>query len=153
MDLFSKKINLPIGSFLLVSSIDHLKSISLIKETDPKKSYHSCPILEKAAEQLQEYFAKQRQNFDIPIDFHGSEFQEKVWKAVQEIPYGHTKTYQEIAQIIGNEKASRAVGLALNKNPLPFIIPCHRVILKSGISGGYAFGNKLKQLLLEQESL
>ena len=101
--------------------------------------------------QLTEYFEGKRKQFDVPVFFTGSTFQIKVWKEVLKIPYGQTKSYQEIAELIGNPKASRAIGMALHKNPIPFIIPCHRVIGKNGSLTGYAYGLSLKKELLEME--
>lgn len=101
--------------------------------------------------QLNEYFLGKRQKFDIKINPTGSEFQKKVWSELLKIPYGKTKSYQKIAKAIGNPNAQRAVGSACNKNPIMIIIPCHRVISKNGKIGGFAYGNTIKQQLLEIE--
>ena len=101
--------------------------------------------------QLDEYFAGKRKTFDLPLVPKGTEFQQKVWKALQEIPYGETKTYGEIAAAIGNPKAARAVGMANNKNPIGIIIPCHRVVGANGKLVGYAGGMEKKEFLLELE--
>ena len=89
--------------------------------------------------------------FDLPLDPIGTEFQKKVWQALKEIPFGETRSYGEIAKLIGNEKASRAVGMANNKNPIAIIIPCHRVIGANGKLVGYAGGLDLKEKLLKLE--
>ena len=101
--------------------------------------------------QLEEYFAGKRKTFDLPLVPKGTEFQQKVWKALQEIPYGETRTYGEIAVAIGNPKAARAVGMANNKNPIGILIPCHRVVGANGKLVGYAGGMEKKEFLLELE--
>ncbi|MBQ5599966.1 MAG: methylated-DNA--[Lachnospiraceae bacterium] len=111
----------------------------------------NLPILEKAYKQLKEYFVGERKEFDLPLDPVGTEFQMKVWEALQTIPYGETRTYKEIAVQIGNENASRAVGMANNRNPLPIFIPCHRVVGADGGIVGYAGGTEVKAALLELE--
>ena len=109
------------------------------------------PLIKKTYSQLKEYFDGIRKRFDIPISANGTEFQMKVWKELQKISYGKTTTYKEIAENIGNKNASRAVGMANNKNPIAIIIPCHRVIGSNGDLTGYAGGIKLKQYLLNLE--
>lgn len=110
------------------------------------------PLLKEAAKQLHEYFEGKRKNFNLPITFEGTDFQKSVWKALQDIPYGETRTYKEIAVEIGNEKACRAVGMANNKNPITIMVPCHRVIGTNGKLVGYAGGLKTKEYLLEIEN-
>ena len=109
------------------------------------------PLIKKTYSQLKEYFAGKRKSFNIPISANETEFQIKVWKEIQKIPYGKTATYKEIAENIGNKNASRAVGMANNKNPIAIIIPCHRVIGTKGDLTGYAGGIKLKKYLLDLE--
>ena len=109
------------------------------------------PILQKTCRQLAEYFAKERTYFSIPLAPDGTEFLQKVWKALEKIPYGETRSYKEIAEQINHPKAYRAVGMANNKNPIPIIIPCHRVISSSGTLTGYAGGLDIKSFLLELE--
>lgn len=101
--------------------------------------------------QLSEYFSGERLTFDLPLVLQGTPFQKKVWEALQQIPYGETRTYKDIAQSIGAPKAIRAVGNANNKNPLPVIIPCHRVIGSNGSLVGYGGGLDKKHDLLEIE--
>jgi methylated-DNA-[protein]-cysteine S-methyltransferase len=108
-------------------------------------------LLKKAIKQLEEYFEGKRNSFNLPLEPKGTEFQKKVWNALIEIPFGETRSYVEIAKIVGNEKASRAVGMANNKNPIPIIIPCHRVIGSNGKLVGYAGGLDIKEKLLEVE--
>ncbi|MDR2651805.1 MAG: methylated-DNA--[protein]-cysteine S-methyltransferase [Prevotellaceae bacterium] len=112
------------------------------KETD---------IIKKASKQLEEYFAGKRKSFDFPINPQGSEFQKRVWTALQTIPYGELRTYKQIAEKIGNPKASRAVGMANNKNPLPIVVPCHRVVGSNGKLIGYAYGLDMKEYLINLE--
>lgn len=108
-------------------------------------------LLKEAIKQLNEYLDGKRSSFDLQLEPKGTEFQKKVWNALKEIPYGETRNYGEIAKIIGNEKASRAVGMANNKNPIAIIVPCHRVIGANGKLVGYAGGLDLKGKLLELE--
>nr|WP_169449722.1 methylated-DNA--[protein]-cysteine S-methyltransferase [Oceanospirillum beijerinckii] len=109
------------------------------------------PILQQAIQQCQEYFAGQRQNFDLPLAATGTEFQQQVWHALTQIPFGVTWSYQDLANAIGNPKAVRAVGLANGKNPISIIVPCHRVIGKNGKLTGYAGGVEQKEQLLKLE--
>lgn len=101
--------------------------------------------------QVCEYLKGQRRTFDFPYKLHGTEFQKKVWNALCQIPYGETRTYKQIAAAVGNPKASRAVGMANNKNPIAIVVPCHRVIGTDGSLVGYAGGLSIKQALLELE--
>ena len=101
--------------------------------------------------QLDEYFRGERKAFDLPLAPKGTDFQKKVWNALQKIPYGETKTYGEIAAAVGNPKAARAVGMANNKNPIGIIIPCHRVVGADGKLVGYAGGMDKKEWLLQLE--
>ena len=108
-------------------------------------------LILKCKNQLEEYFAGKRKTFDLPLVPKGTEFQQKVWKALTEIPYGETRTYGEIAAAVGNPKAARAVGMANNKNPIGIIIPCHRVVGANGKLVGYAGGMEKKEWLLSLE--
>ena len=109
------------------------------------------PLIKRAYQELQEYLAGKRQSFDLPLSPKGTDFQQKVWKALQDIPYGAVCSYQDIARAIGNDKACRAVGGANNKNPISIIIPCHRVIGANGRLVGYGGGLHLKRKLLDLE--
>ena len=108
-------------------------------------------LLRDAAGQLLQYFSGTRQNFDLPLTPRGTDFQHTVWKCMGHIPYGETRTYGELAAQLGNGNLARAVGGAANKNPLPLVIPCHRVIGASGRLTGFAGGLALKRYLLELE--
>ncbi|NLM73573.1 MAG: methylated-DNA--[protein]-cysteine S-methyltransferase [Clostridiaceae bacterium] len=131
------------------------KSISDIifnPDTDSEDfNYTETPILKEAAKQLEEYFAGKRKTFDLPLSPKGTDFQRKVWDVLTRIPYGETLSYGDVAKKIGNPKACRAVGMANNKNPIPIIIPCHRVIGSSGKLVGYGGGLHIKEKLLELE--
>ncbi|WP_068776936.1 methylated-DNA--[protein]-cysteine S-methyltransferase [Paenibacillus sp. FJAT-26967] len=103
------------------------------------------------AGQLDEYFAGRRKEFDLPIDLRGTEFQRRVWTALLKVPYGETASYKDIAESIGAPKAVRAVGGANNRNPVPILVPCHRIIGASGQLVGYAGGLNIKTTLLQLE--
>lgn len=109
-------------------------------------------LLRQAADQLGEYFAGTRRTFDLPLSPAGTAFQRRVWAALTAIPYGETRSYQEIAARAGCPKGFRAVGLANHRNPLPIFIPCHRVVGKDGSLTGYAGGLDRKRFLLELEA-
>lgn len=116
----------------------------------------SCPhdpLLVEVSEQLKEYFAGERTTFSLPIASQGTLFQQKVWAALQTIPYGEFWSYQDLANAIDNPKATRAVGLANSKNPISIIVPCHRVIGKNGKLTGYSGGLERKQALLKLEGI
>ena len=108
-------------------------------------------LTDRAMEQLREYFSGQRKQFELPYELRGTEFQKKVWAALEAIPYGQTRSYREIAQAVGNPKAVRAVGAANGKNPMWIVVPCHRVIGADRGLTGYAGGVELKRALLELE--
>lgn len=108
-------------------------------------------LTDRAFAQLTEYFAGTRTDFDLPLCPKGTEFQQKIWRALQTVPYGETRTYGEIAAQTGNPKASRAVGMANHHNPIAIVIPCHRIIGKNGTLTGYAGGLDIKQTLLHLE--
>ena len=112
----------------------------------------ATPILQEAEKQLAEYFAGIRKAFDLPLAPEGTDFQKSVWQTLQQIPYGETRSYKEIATAVGNPKASRAVGLANNRNPISIVIPCHRVIGANGKLVGYGGGLGIKEALLQLEA-
>lgn len=112
----------------------------------------SNSLTQQTITQLQEYFAGERKAFSLPLRLVGSEFQRRTWQALQEIPYGETRSYSEQADAIGQPDAVRAIGHTNGLNPLSIIIPCHRVIAKSGKLAGYAGGIAAKQYLLKLES-
>lgn len=110
-------------------------------------------LFKDAKQQLLEYFEGKRTCFDLKLNPSGTDFQKKVWSELSKIPYGSLSTYKNIATAVGNPKASRAVGMANNKNPVPILVPCHRVIGANRKLVGYAYGLELKQQLLQMESI
>ena len=109
------------------------------------------PFLFGVFDELKEYFNEKRKDFSVPLELNGSEFQLKVWDELQKIPYGKTASYKTIAERLGDEKLLRAVGKANGTNPVPIIVPCHRVINSDGSLGGYSAGLKIKEKLLKLE--
>ena len=140
---------LPIGNLEIICKNNELVSLKIVEKF--ANNGVETDFIKKIKLQLDEYFSGKRQNFNIKINPKGTEFQMLVWKQLQKIPYGKTKSYSEIAIVLGKPNAQRAVGSACNKNPIMLIIPCHRIISKSGNLGGFAYGNKIKQKLLEIE--
>lgn len=122
-------------------------------ESFPESSHErrETPVLAEAARQLQEYFEERRKEFELPLAPAGTEFMLRVWDALQKIPYGETRSYKQIAEMAGNAKACRAVGMANNRNPISVFIPCHRVIGTNGDLVGYGGGLDKKTWLLELE--
>lgn len=113
----------------------------------------SAGPLPRTVRQLSEYFSGQRRDFDLPLRLHGTEFQQRVWQVLKQIPYGQTWSYGEMARHIGNPAASRAVGLANGRNPISILVPCHRVIGADGSLTGYGGGVERKRWLLCHEGL
>ena len=153
----SKTIPSPVGHLTLVASDAGLAAVLwendsprrvplAITAEDPKH-----PVLREAERQLKDYFAGKRTSFDLPLDFHGTDFQKRVWKALLKIPFGETRSYGQIAHALGKPTAMRAVGAANGKNPISIIAPCHRVIGKDGQLTGFAGGLKAKAHLLALE--
>jgi O-6-methylguanine DNA methyltransferase len=124
--------------------------VSITFTTEPSGGELS-KLSARADAQLKEYFAGTRKCFDLPLAPTGTEFQKKVWQALQSIPYGETRSYKQLAEELGNDKAARAVGGALNKNPLAIVVPCHRVLGSNGSLTGFAGGTALKAALLKLE--
>ncbi|SFJ60596.1 methylated-DNA--[protein]-cysteine S-methyltransferase [Terrisporobacter glycolicus] len=131
------------------------KSITDIffSKVDTNDNIEETDLIKECFKQLKEYFEGNRRAFDLPLETRGTEFQKKVWDELLKIPYGETKSYKDIAIAIGNEKACRAIGMANNKNHIPIIIPCHRVIGSNGKLVGYAGGLNVKEKLLNIENL
>lgn len=155
--LIYKDIPSPVGLIRIIASDRGLVAViwegenyKRTKLSVPVKD-ENHPILLQTEKQLNEYFENKRTSFDIPLDFNGTEFQVRVWEALLKIPYGVTKTYGELAKILGDIKAVRAVGGALNKNPISIIVPCHRVVGASGKLVGFAGGLENKSILLDLE--
>ncbi len=123
----------------------------LSKHVGPGEPREEPEAVAGAVSQLREYFAGSRRVFDLPLDVRGTSFQKAVWSQVVRIPYGATATYGDIAQLVGRPKASRAVGGAVGANPLPIVIPCHRVIGARGALTGFGSGLQAKETLLRLE--
>lgn len=140
----------PIGNLEIICENDKLVSLKIVNSV-PDNSVES-DFLKNVRIQLDEYFSQKRKQFDIKISTKGTTFQNSVWQELQKIPYGETKSYSEIANLVGHKNAQRAVGSACNKNPIMIIIPCHRVISKDGNIDGFAYGNAIKQELLKLEN-
>lgn len=128
------------------------KSILTVSFTNEAVNFlNKNEIIDEVIKQLEEYFVGESKEFNLPLNPQGTDFQKLVWNTLLKIPYGETKSYKQIAELIGNPNSSRAVGNACNKNPISIIIPCHRVIGKNGSLVGYALGLDLKQKLIEKE--
>lgn len=140
-----------IGKIYISEEDNFITCIRFEHEVSQTEILKETKILKEAGKQINEYLKGSRKIFDLPLLPIGTAFQKKVWEALKNIPYGKTKSYSEIAAIIGNEKACRAVGNANNKNPIPIIIPCHRVVGSNGKLVGYAGGLFIKNFLLNLE--
>jgi methylated-DNA-[protein]-cysteine S-methyltransferase len=143
----------PIGRLRLVSDGSHLRAIEFEGRHGPTAGDRdvSDPVLRDCARQLREYFAGQRKRFELPLSSGGTDFQREVWQQLVRIPYGDLHTYAQIAAAIDRPKAVRAVGAANGSNPLPIVVPCHRVIGSDGSLTGFAGGLDAKRRLLELE--
>ncbi len=153
MSSYSKTIDSPIGVLVLTSDEHYLKSIefdaAMIEE-----SLWIPEVLLEAQKELAEYFSGTRHHFDVPLQPQGTPFQQLVWKQLEGVMFGSTKSYSEIARAIGSENGSRAVGMANGQNPIPIIIPCHRIIGHNGKLTGYAGGlTRKKWLLLHEQNI
>lgn len=143
-------INTPLGTAKIKGDENGVSVISILQEGEISKV---IPVeLKDAVKQLQEYFDGKRTTFNFPINPKGTDFQQKVWKALLEIPYGKTTSYMDLSKKLGDVKAIRAVASANGKNPLWIVIPCHRVIGSDGSLTGYAGGLWRKKWLLEHEN-
>ena len=131
-----------IGILEIVCKNDVLISLKLTDKFE--KAEKETDFIKDIKIQLDEYFFGKRKVFDIKINPAGTDFQKMVWKELQKIPYGKTKSYSEIAAAAGNKNAQRAIGSACNKNPIMIIIPCHRVVSKNGNIGGFAYDSGIK---------
>jgi methylated-DNA-[protein]-cysteine S-methyltransferase len=150
-------ISTPIGNLLLLAGENGLKKILFEKQFDSSAISNNWQQnsrkLAQVKEQLLAYFDRKLSNFDLQLDPDGTVFQKQIWKQLQEIPYGELRSYQDIANSIEKPNACRAVGMANSKNPIPIVIPCHRVIGKNDKLTGYAGGLENKAILLETEGI
>jgi methylated-DNA-[protein]-cysteine S-methyltransferase len=149
-------LSTPIGDLLLAGDQDALSLVGFPEGTmrydpEPEWIYNEQPLA-NARKQLTEYFAGERKDFDLPLSLHGTEFQLRVLEELKTIPYGETTSYGDIAKRIGRPKAVRAVGAANGRNPIPIIVPCHRVIGSSGHLTGFGGGLDTKTALLRLEA-
>lgn len=157
MQLSFMEMNSPVGILKLVAHDQALVAV-LWENENPKRvrlaqliENKNHPVLLETQKQLNEYFQGQRTQFDLALDFAGTDFQQKVWQALLTIPFGETRSYKQIAEQIGNVKAVRAVGAANGKNPISIIAPCHRVVGANGKLVGFAGGLENKDILLKIE--
>jgi methylated-DNA-[protein]-cysteine S-methyltransferase len=158
MSLATKTTDTPVGPLKLVASDRGL--VAILWENDKPNRVRlpelaenpTHAILLETERQLREYFAGNRESFSIPLDMRGTAFQQNVWKALLQIPFGQTRSYRDLAQQLGYPQAVRAVGAANGRNPLSIIVPCHRVIGASGKLTGFAGGLHTKAHLLELEA-
>ena len=157
MHFVYKTIASPVGTLKLVADDDAL--VGLLWDNDRPQTVPlddlvrdaQHPILLKTEQQLKEYFAGRRKSFSLPLHLIGTPFQKDVWAALLTIPFGETRSYLQIASQLGNPSATRAVGAANGKNPISIVVPCHRVIAKSGALQGFAGGLETKKRLLALE--
>jgi len=143
----------PIGLLSVLASNRGLAEVRFANHRQALPVTGECKneFIEAGLEQLKEYFASKRQVFDLTLDEGGTDFQRSVWAALRAIPFGETASYGDIAKAINNPNAARAVGMANNRNPLPIITPCHRVIGSDGSLTGFGGGLDIKRWLLEHE--
>jgi methylated-DNA-[protein]-cysteine S-methyltransferase len=156
MNTYFQQIKSPVGLLTLIADQTSLLAVQWevqsLKRPPTALEAQDHPVLIEAEKQLSEYFAGTRKDFDLPLKLTGTPFQNNVWRQLQKIPFGVTQTYGELAKKIGNTNASRAVGAANGKNPLSIIVPCHRVIGKTGELTGFAGGLRAKEFLLNWEA-
>jgi methylated-DNA-[protein]-cysteine S-methyltransferase len=150
---FTLPMDSPVGRLVLESDGDVLIGIWLPPQSKtPRGGHDAPPVLKDTATQLEEYFAGERTEFDVPMELDGTAFQKEVWRELSRIPYGKTISYGELARRAGRPTGPRAVGQANGKNPIPIIVPCHRVLASNGI-GGYGGGLPMKRTLLAVEGV
>lgn len=152
LSMYNQYLQSPCGLILIQATDRGITAIRFVEESSSQMSAPSQLTME-ASRQLEAYFAGQLTDFDLPLDAKGTQFQQSVWRALCAIPYGETRSYQDIAHAIDNPKGVRAVGLANGKNPISIVVPCHRVIGSNGKLTGYAGGLDRKSLLLELEGV
>jgi methylated-DNA-[protein]-cysteine S-methyltransferase len=155
---YTRFMDTPIGTLLIESNEDAIAFIGLpradprLKPPPPAHLVDEPPVLSEAVSQLTEYFAGTRTQFSLPLSLAGgTDFQRQVWTALAEIPYGKTVSYAELANMVGRPNAFRAVGQANGANPIPIVLPCHRVVASGGGIGGYGGGLDMKRRLLALE--
>ncbi|WP_277639153.1 methylated-DNA--[protein]-cysteine S-methyltransferase [Bacteroides graminisolvens] len=140
-----------IGYLTISADEQGITDVSFGKRNPVHAVCQETPVIKQAVSELQEYFEGRRREFTVPLHPQGTDFQLRVWQVLRTIPYGKTWSYKQVATAAGNPNASRAVGMANNRNPIAIIIPCHRVIGANGRLVGYAGGLDVKEKLLEIE--
>lgn len=151
MDFFL--FDTPFGTMALDAEGAAITRLYLPNQPTPRIASRATPLLSQGREQLLEYLSGKRKEFELPLAPQGTVFQQKVWAALREIPYGQTRSYRDIARAAGCPRGFRAVGMANHRNPIPIFIPCHRVVGADGSLTGYAGGLELKRRLLELEGV
>ncbi|MCT8468461.1 methylated-DNA--[protein]-cysteine S-methyltransferase [Chromohalobacter canadensis] len=149
IDYLTPEPTSPLGTLRILASQHGVREIAFVESAEMPAA--PSPLTDTCREQLNAYFKGELRDFDVPLDPQGTPFQQRVWAALSRIPFGETRSYAEIARDIDNLKAMRAVGAANGRNPLPIVVPCHRVIGRDGTLTGYAGGIERKAWLLELE--
>lgn len=142
----------PFGPIMIKANESHLLAVQFVESPTPKVVDSKNPIINETKQQLSEYFSGQRTEFDLPLVPTSESFMPRVWRALQKIPYGETRTYGAIAKQLQSPGAARAVGMACHKNPWLIVVPCHRILAADGGLGGFALDLAIKQNLLSHES-
>jgi methylated-DNA-[protein]-cysteine S-methyltransferase len=156
MSIVTTRFDSPVGPLLLAADAQGLRAIEFPDNRHPVRRgtdwrEGDSPLLRRARAQLEEYFAGRRRSFDLPLSPQGTPFQHSVWMSLARIPYGQTISYARLAALVQRPRASRAVGAANGRNPLPIVLPCHRVIGANGALTGFGGGLPTKQFLLKLE--
>lgn len=164
MELFWNILETSWGDILIVANLKGIVRITLpgdntskilnalCKNRDTILTHKNTNLISQAKKQITEFLRGERSEFHLELDPQGTPFQKRVWNALKKIPYGETRCYQDIARAVGSPKGMRAVGMANNKNPMPIVVPCHRVIGKNGDLVGFGGGLPLKKKLLKLET-
>jgi methylated-DNA-[protein]-cysteine S-methyltransferase len=146
----------PVGPLTLISEEGKLRDVQfgleLAGDSRDRASASMCPVLRQAERELAEYFEGKRRDFSLSLTWRGTSFQNRVWKVLCEIPFGSTCSYSDLARRIGSPQSARAVGVALGRNPIVILVPCHRVIGADGSLVGFGGGLEIKRKLLEHEA-
>ena len=155
MATYTTTMDSPLGPIRIAGTNTGLTRVDFqhgLRPVEPIPGWQDTPdVLAEAVQQLREYFEGTRQTFSVALAPDGTDFQQEVWRALQQIPFGTTRTYQDLAQTLGKPKGARAVGSANGRNPIAIMIPCHRIIGRDGRLRGYASGLPIKRQLLQHE--
>lgn len=145
------RFDTPLGPMALEEEEGAITRLWLPGQPVPPSAGRETPLLCRGRQELLEYLAGERRDFDLPLHPRGTPFQRRVWQALGDIPYGQTRTYAQIARAVDSPRGFRAVGMANHRNPIPILIPCHRVVGSGGTLTGYAGGLEMKKALLALE--